>query len=80
MFELDHHRKILTILNALDSAYPAITPLIKALTHFQGNANYRRECFATLQVKNQGKIIDGIDLLAADKGMASTERTITESL
>ena len=63
-----------------EDAYPVITPLIKALTHFQGSANYRRECFAALQVKNQGKIMDGIDLLAADHGLAKTERTITESL
>lgn len=63
-----------------EAAYPVISLLIKALTRFQGNANYRRECFTALQVKSQRLIMDGIDLLAADHGLAMTERTITENL
>lgn len=63
-----------------EAAYPVIEPLTKALARFQGNANYRRECFTALQVKNPVQILDGVDLLATDHGMQATDRTFAESL
>ncbi|MEZ5452469.1 MAG: nucleotidyl transferase AbiEii/AbiGii toxin family protein [Thiothrix sp.] len=62
-----------------ETAYPVVNPLIKALERFQGNANYRRECFAALQVKKPAQIVDGIDLLASDQGIQVTQRTFAES-
>ncbi|MEE9353951.1 MAG: nucleotidyl transferase AbiEii/AbiGii toxin family protein [Methylococcaceae bacterium] len=61
-------------------AYPVVPPLIKSVTHFQTNPNYRKECYDVLQIKSQRKILDGIDLLANDHGISPIDRTITESI
>ncbi|MFN7660059.1 MAG: hypothetical protein ACK5P3_18360, partial [Dolichospermum sp.] len=49
-----------------ESAYPVIEPLKKAIAFFQNHPNYRDKCFAALGIADPSKIIDGIDLMAAD--------------
>ncbi|QLE56431.1 nucleotidyl transferase AbiEii/AbiGii toxin family protein [Nostoc sp. TCL26-01] len=49
-----------------ETAYPVIEPLKKAISFFQNHPNYREKCFTALKIVDHNKIIDGIDLLAAD--------------
>lgn len=68
-----------TAIEKAETAYPVIKPLIQALDYFQNHENHRRECFTTLQVKKPVKIINGIDLLATDHDLPTTNRNIMES-
>ena len=63
-----------------ENAYPVIMPLLKALARFQSSPDYRRQCFAALQVKNPAQLMDGIDLLAADHELPPSTRTLSESI
>ncbi|WGZ95224.1 MAG: nucleotidyl transferase AbiEii/AbiGii toxin family protein [Candidatus Thiothrix putei] len=63
-----------------ENAYPVKLPLFKALTRFQSNPDYRRQCFTALQVKSSAQIMDGIDLLAADYALPPSVRTLSESI
>ena len=61
-----------------NNAYDVIEPLVKALTKFQTQPNYREKCFASLQVVKRLTIINGIDLLATDQGLSLTRGTQEE--
>jgi hypothetical protein len=61
-----------------ENAYPVVEPLKRAITNFQSKPDYRQRCYQSLMVKSPTKIIDGIDLLAADFNLPLTERTFTE--
>ncbi|MGB7441300.1 MAG: nucleotidyl transferase AbiEii/AbiGii toxin family protein [Coleofasciculaceae cyanobacterium] len=57
-----------------EAAYPVIAPLQKAIAAFQQQPDYRSRCYEALQIKNPGLIIDGLDQVAVDFGLAQTER------
>lgn len=57
-----------------EAAYPVLTDLKKALTKFQGSPEYREKCFSALEIEDPSLIINGIDLLAHDLGLKTTER------
>jgi hypothetical protein len=63
-----------------EKAYEVMRPLTRSIQRFQERPNYRRECFAGLKIDIQQvpKIVDGIDLLAQDVGLAATERVFNE--
>ena len=63
-----------------EKAYEVIRPLKIAIQRFQERVNFRERCFSSLQIKDKQipKIIDGIDLLANDFGLNTTERTFNE--
>ena len=61
-----------------EKAYPVIDPLKRAIQNFQNKAEYRERCYASLLVNAPDKIIDGIDLLASDFGLETTERIFIE--
>ncbi len=63
-----------------EKAYEVMRPLKRAIQSFQERPEYRRQCFASLQIEKQQvpKIIDGIDLLAKDVNLAVTERVFNE--
>ncbi len=64
-----------------EAAYRVISPLKAALTKFQADADLRFHCYENLRISEtfRSKLIDGIDLLAIDLGLAKTSRTISES-
>lgn len=59
-------------------AYAVIEPLNRAIQNFQAQPEYRERCFEMLGVQDPVRVIDGLDLLAADIGIGPTERTFTE--
>lgn len=61
-----------------ETAYPVIEPLKKAVSFFQNNPDYRDKCFTALRIVEPTKIIDGIDLIAADLCLEKTARTFNE--
>ncbi len=63
-----------------ENAYEVIRPLKEAIKSFQAKPNFRDKCFNGLQINSSRipKIIDGIDLLAEDLGLANVERTFQE--
>jgi hypothetical protein len=63
-----------------EQAYEVIRPLVAAIQHFQDRADYRARFFSGLQIAQSEwpKIIDGVDLLARDLGLAITQRTFPE--
>ncbi|MFP4132617.1 MAG: hypothetical protein ACLFRN_00325 [Halothece sp.] len=82
-FQLDHHNRILTILDAIEKAekaYEVIRPLKEAIKRFQEREEYREKWLSNLQVYLQKipQIIDGIDSLANDFNLPTTERTFKE--
>ncbi len=64
-----------------EAAYRVMSPLNAALTKFQADADLRFHCYENLAISEvfRSLLIDGIDLLAIDLGLAKTSRTITES-
>jgi Nucleotidyl transferase AbiEii toxin, Type IV TA system len=60
--------------------YRAMPALTDALERFQGDRDWRFDCYEQLNISpaNRSRTIDGIDLLALDFGLSSTERTIAE--
>ena len=50
-----------------------------AIAFFQNYPNYRDKCFTALRIAEPSKIIDGIDLMAADFNLNKTTRTFSES-
>jgi hypothetical protein len=64
-----------------EAAYRAMIPLKAALTKFQADADLRFHCYENLTISEvyRSKLIDGIDLLAIDLGLAKTSRTMGES-
>jgi len=67
-------------LEKAETAYGVIRPLQTALQRFQNHPAYREKCFGRLQIdrSHHPKIIDGLDLLAADFQLPKTERTFWE--
>lgn len=67
-------------INKAESAYEVMRPLKEAVERFQSRPDFRDKCFSGLQIDNIQilKIIDGIDLLAKDLGLANTARTFQE--
>lgn len=63
-----------------EKAYEVKRPLKLAIQHFQEKPDYRQKCFFNLKIDAAQipKIIDGIDLLASDLDLASTERVFKE--
>ncbi|MBW4488492.1 MAG: nucleotidyl transferase AbiEii/AbiGii toxin family protein [Trichocoleus desertorum ATA4-8-CV12] len=63
-----------------EKAYEVMRPLKAAIQRFQARPNYRERWFSGLQIDGSQipKIIDGVDLLAADLDLALTERTFKE--
>lgn len=45
-------------------AYPVIGPLHKAICHFMGDTPFRQNCFASLQIGDTGKVVDGVRMLS----------------
>jgi hypothetical protein len=66
--------------NKADAAYPVKASLIKAIKNFQKEASYRDKCFSALRVldRDRAKVIDGVDLLAADFNIPLTKRNEDE--
>ena len=64
-----------------EAAYRVMSPLNTALIKFQSDADLRFHCYENLKISEafRSKLIDGIDLLAIDLGLAKTSRTISES-
>jgi Nucleotidyl transferase AbiEii toxin, Type IV TA system len=69
-----------TALEKAESAYEVIPSLERAIQRFQERIDYRDRFFSSLQVEASQipKIIDGVDLLAEDVGLARTQRTFKE--
>lgn len=63
-----------------ERAYEVMRPLKVAIQRFQSKPNDRERWFASLQIEGTRipKVIEGIDLLAGDLGLALTERTFKE--
>jgi hypothetical protein len=64
-----------------EAAYRVMLPLEAAVTAFQSDADMRFRCYENLSIelKARSQLVDGIDLLAIDLGLAKTQRTISES-
>jgi hypothetical protein len=63
-----------------EAAYRVMSPLTVALTSFQANSDLRFHCYQNLTISEAffAQLIDGIDLLAIDRGLDRTSRTIGE--
>ncbi len=64
-----------------EAAYNVMASLRSALTRFQADPDLRFHCYQNLAIDQsfQAQLIDGVDLLAIDLGLAKTTRTINES-
>lgn len=62
-----------------ENAYPVLDPLRRAIQNFQTKPEYRERCFRALNVQSAHRVIDGLDLMAADFEIEHTERTFSES-
>jgi Nucleotidyl transferase AbiEii toxin, Type IV TA system len=62
-----------------ESAYPVIEPLKRAILNFQDKPDYRVKCYKSLIISSPPNIVDGLDLLASDFGLASTARLWIET-
>jgi len=60
--------------------FNVIDHLKAAIINFQDRPDYRSECYSKLEINpaNISKILDGLDLLAADLGLDKIERTFKE--
>ncbi len=63
-----------------EAAYRVMPALTAALTSFQSNSDRRFHCYQNLTISEafSAQLIDGIDLLAIDRGLDRTTRTIGE--
>jgi Nucleotidyl transferase AbiEii toxin, Type IV TA system len=71
----------LTAIDKAEAAYRVMAPLQTAITAFQADANRRFNYYENLSIApiDRAKLIDGIDLLAIDLGLDTTQRSIEES-
>jgi hypothetical protein len=79
---LRNHQPIPPIsIDKAEAAYRVIAPLTTALNQFQVDADLRFRCYENLAIDPafHAQLIDGIDLLAIDRGLAKTIRTIGKS-
>ena len=69
-----------TAINKAENAYEVMRPLKEAVQSFQDRPEFRDKCFVGLQINDSQipKIIDGVDLLAEDLELVTTERTFKE--
>ncbi|MBD2597151.1 nucleotidyl transferase AbiEii/AbiGii toxin family protein [Nostoc spongiaeforme FACHB-130] len=67
-------------INKAENAYEVIRPLKTAVKRFQERPDYREKCFLSLQIDETQipKIIDGIDLIATDFNLETTQRVFKE--
>jgi len=63
-----------------EAAYPVIEPLRQAIADFQQTPDYRDRCYDALAITQPKQVIDGLDCLAADFGIAPTERIYRECM
>lgn len=63
-----------------EKAYEVIRPLKTAVKRFQERPDYRERCFLSLQIDETQipKIIDGVDLIATDLDLETTQRVFKE--
>jgi hypothetical protein len=63
-----------------EKAYEVMRPLKAAIQRFQERIDYREKYFSSLQIDESQipRIIDGIDRLASDLGLESTQRIFKE--
>jgi hypothetical protein len=63
-----------------EKAYEVIRPLKTAVKRFQERPDYRERCFLSLQIDDTQipKIIDGVDLIASDLDLETTQRVFKE--
>lgn len=63
-----------------EKAYEVMRPLKVAVQRFQERADHRESCFSGLRIDDSQipKLVDGIDFLASDLGLASTKRAFKE--
>ncbi len=63
-----------------ENAYEVIRPLARAIQRFQERESYRHQCFSSLKLDEMQipNIMDGLDLLASDLSLGSTERSFKE--
>lgn len=63
-----------------EKAYEVMRPLKSAIARFQERPDYRQQCFLSLQIDKVQipRIIDGVDFLANDLGLAITDRLFKE--
>ncbi|HEY9737360.1 MAG TPA: nucleotidyl transferase AbiEii/AbiGii toxin family protein [Trichocoleus sp.] len=62
-----------------EAAYLVVEPLKRAIANFQAKPDYRERCYQGLKVRSPKQVIDGLDLLASDFGLPTTERTDLEA-
>lgn len=58
-----------------EAIYGVTEQLVEAITLFQKDSEYRENCYRQLQIEEPYKIINGLDLLAQDLALETTERT-----
>jgi predicted nucleotidyltransferase component of viral defense system len=68
-----------TAVKKAENAYTVIPALNMALDRFQTNPDWRYRCYQSLEIDRSDLIIDGIDLLAADRDRSATIRTLAET-
>jgi Nucleotidyl transferase AbiEii toxin, Type IV TA system len=70
----------LLAIDKAEAAYRVMPALTAALTSFQANSDRRFHCYQNLAISEafSAHLIDGIDLLAIDRGLDRTSRTIGE--
>jgi hypothetical protein len=63
-----------------EAAYRVMPALTAALISFQANSDRRFHCYQNLTISEavRAQLIDGIDLLAIDRGLDRTSRTVSE--
>lgn len=61
-----------------EAAYAVIEPLKQAIAAFQQAPDYRDRCYGMLSITHPQPVIDGLDQLASDFGLASTHRSYRE--
>ena len=60
------------------AAYPVREPLKRAIKQFQADSDYRDCCYRNLSIQQPHRIVDGLDLLAAEVGLPKTNRIYWE--
>ena len=61
-----------------ETAYPVLAPLQRSIEWFQRQPDYRDRGYEAWQIAAPDEIVAGLDRLAADSGLAPTERTLRE--
>jgi hypothetical protein len=63
-----------------EGVYHCVEPLKRAILNFQAKPEYRLICYERLQVESPGLVVDGLDLLAGQFLLPSTDRQGLEVL